>query len=195
MLSGIGSKKQLESAGIACALDSPEVGKHLKDHIQVPLFFHSCQSGVSVSDVGLSMGPAALRLPLGPLPADPVDDACMPPELQALKEEAERRLAEWATTGNGLAASSLYDAAAWYSTGLGDVHSHDAQISCLPCGFTQELWRELIHVDVSQYLGDSSPCLSRWPRTSLFARIRYSRKVKVKCGFRAPIQQFTRTSA
>ena len=106
------------------------------------------------------MGPAALRRPLGPLPADPADDVYLPADLKALKEEAERRLAEWATTGNGLAASSLYDAAAWYSTGLGDLHSHDAQISCLPCGFTPELWRELIHMDVSQYLRDSTVCLS-----------------------------------
>ena len=36
-----------------------------------------------------------------------------------LKQEAERRLTEWATTGCGLISSSLYDASAWYSTGLG----------------------------------------------------------------------------
>ena len=58
-------------------------------------------------------------------PADPVDDEKMPAELQALKQEAERRLAEWATTGCGLVSSSLYEACAWFSTGLGDHHSHD----------------------------------------------------------------------
>ena len=55
--------------------------------------------GVSMNEVGLSMGPDALARPGGPLPADPADDANLPAELQALKPEAERRLAEWATTG------------------------------------------------------------------------------------------------
>ena len=38
------------------------------------------------------MGPDALRAPVGPLPADPADDAALPEELQALKAEAERRV-------------------------------------------------------------------------------------------------------
>ena len=38
MLSGIGPYEQLKSVGAVCEVDSPEVGKHLKDHIQVPLF-------------------------------------------------------------------------------------------------------------------------------------------------------------
>ena len=43
---------------------------------------------------------------------------------------------EWATTGEGLASSSLYDAVAFFSTGLGDEHTHDAQIGLLACGYT-----------------------------------------------------------
>ena len=129
LLSGIGPRKELEAVGISCAVDSPDVGKHLKDHIQVPLFFHSSSSGVPISQVAISMGPAALRQPAGPLPADPAEDANLPAELKALKQEAERQIIEWATTGTGLASSSLYDAAAWFSTGLGDPHSHDAQIA------------------------------------------------------------------
>jgi choline dehydrogenase-like flavoprotein len=39
LLSGIGPRQELESAGVVCLVDSPHVGKHLKDHIQVPLFF------------------------------------------------------------------------------------------------------------------------------------------------------------
>ena len=81
-----------------------------------------------MSEVGISFGPAALRAPAGPLPADPADDGTCPRELQALKQEAERRITEWATTGRGLVSSSLYDACAWFSTGLGDHHTHDAQI-------------------------------------------------------------------
>ena len=73
-----------------------------------------------MSEVGISFGPGALRAPAGPLPGDPRDDGEMPAELQALKQEAERRITEWATTGHGLVSSSLYEACAWFSTGLGD---------------------------------------------------------------------------
>ena len=93
-----------------CRLDAPDVGKHLKDHLQVGLVFPAPGAGISMSQMGMSMGPDALRAPAGPLPADPADDADMPEELRALKAEAERRLTEWATTGRGLASSSLYDA-------------------------------------------------------------------------------------
>ncbi len=65
-------------------------------------------------EMGLSMGPDALRAPAGPLPADPADDANLPEELKAVKAEAERRLGEWAATGRGLVSSSLYDAGAWF---------------------------------------------------------------------------------
>ena len=128
LLSGIGPRAELEAVGVACQVDSPHVGKHLKDHVQVALFFPAPGSGVSMNEVGISFGPDALRAPAGPLPADPDDDAKLPPELQALKQEAERRITEWATTGRGFVSSSLYDACAWFSTGLGDHHTHDAQI-------------------------------------------------------------------
>jgi choline dehydrogenase len=39
LLSGIGPKDELEATGVPCRLDLPEVGKHLKDHLQVALFF------------------------------------------------------------------------------------------------------------------------------------------------------------
>ena len=42
-----------------------------------------------------------------------------PRSLLDLKEEAERRVREWSTNGHGLVSSSLYDAGAWFSTGLG----------------------------------------------------------------------------
>jgi choline dehydrogenase-like flavoprotein len=111
-------------------------------------------------EVGLSMGPAALRHPAGPLPANPEDDEDMPAELQALKQEAERRLAEWQTTGCGLVASSLYEACAWFSTGLGDHHSHDAQIAFIPCGYTRELWHSCLNMDTDQYFDDTSKRLA-----------------------------------
>ncbi|HYN80315.1 MAG TPA: GMC family oxidoreductase N-terminal domain-containing protein, partial [Gemmatimonadaceae bacterium] len=160
LLSGIGPRRELETIGVPCLVDLPHVGKHLKDHIQVPLFFPAPGVGVSMSEVGLSMGAAALRHPAGPLPADPQDDEKMPAELQALKQEAERRLAEWKKTGCGLVSSSLYEACAWFSTGLGDHHSHDAQIAFIPCGYNYELWHSCLNVDTDQYFDDASKRLA-----------------------------------
>lgn len=154
LLSGIGPRHELETAGVPCLLDSPHVGKHLKDHIQVPLFFPAPGVGVSMSEVAVSMGPTVLRQPAGPLPADPNEDDKLSDELRALKQEAERQLAEWATTGSGLAASSLYEAGAWFSTGLGDEHSHDAQIAFIPCGYNYDLWHGCLNVDTSLYFDD-----------------------------------------
>jgi choline dehydrogenase-like flavoprotein len=160
LLSGIGPGRELETLGIACVVESPHVGKHLKDHIQVPLFFPAPGVGIPMSEVGLSMGPAALRHPAGPLPANPVDDQKMPAELQAVKQEAERRLAEWATTGCGLPSSSLYEACAWFSTGLGDQHSHDGQIAFIPCGYNYELWHLCLNIDTAKYFDDVARRLS-----------------------------------
>ena len=39
LLSGIGPKDELEPLGITCRLDSPDVGKHLQDHLQLALVF------------------------------------------------------------------------------------------------------------------------------------------------------------
>ena len=141
LLSGIGPRRELEAAGIACQVDSPHVGKHLKDHVQVALFFPAPGVGVSMNEVGISFGPDALRAPAGRCPRIPRDDAKMPAELQALKQEAERRITEWATTGRGLVSSSLYDACAWFSTGLGDHHTHDAQIAFFACGYNPDIWQ------------------------------------------------------
>lgn len=160
LLSGIGPRKELETIGIPCLVDSPHVGKHLKDHIQVPLFFPAPGVGVSMNEVGISIGPAALRHPAGPLPADPNEDEKLPPELQALKQEAERRLVEWATTGCGLASSSLYEAGAWFSTGLGDHHSHDGQIAFIPCGYNYDLWHACLNIDTARYFDDASKRLA-----------------------------------
>jgi choline dehydrogenase-like flavoprotein len=109
--------------GVKCAIDSPHVGKHLKDHIQVSLFFAAPGCGVSMDAVAQALGPDAML--------------------------------EWQTTGRGLPASSLYDAAAWCSTGLGDAHSHDAQIACFVSGGAVELF-DCLHVDTALYFGESS---------------------------------------
>jgi len=110
--------------------------------------------------MGLSMGPDALRAPAGPLPADPADDANLPEELNAVKAEAERRLTEWATTGRSLVSSSLYDACAWYSTGVGDHHTHDAQLALFACGYNRDIWQRCLRIDPDQYFDDADARLA-----------------------------------
>jgi choline dehydrogenase-like flavoprotein len=113
-----------------------------------------------MSQMGLSMGPDALRAPAGPLPADPADDADLPDELKALKAEAERRVAEWAATGFGLVSSSLYEACAWFSTGLGDHHTHDAQLGFFICGYNREIWLGCLRTDPDEYFDDADARLA-----------------------------------
>ena len=154
LLSGVGPRAELEAVGVDCRLDAPDVGKHLKDHLHVALFFPAPGVGIPMLEIGLSMGPDVLRDPVGLLPADPADDDALPEELKAIKAEAERRLGEWVATGSGLVSSSLYEACAWFSTGLGDEHTHDAQIGFFPCGYTPELWSTLLRVDPETYFDD-----------------------------------------
>jgi choline dehydrogenase-like flavoprotein len=160
MVSGIGPREHLESLDIPCRHDAPEVGQHLKDHLQLGLMFSAPGLGVSMASMGVAMGPDALRAPAGPLPADPADDATLPPELAGLKAEAERQLAEWFTTGQGLVSSSLYDASAWLSTGLGDAHTHDAQIALFACGYNADIWRGCLRVDPNAYFADPATTLA-----------------------------------
>jgi hypothetical protein len=162
LLSGVGPRRELEAAGVACRVDSPHVGKHLKDHLQVGLFLPAPGVGVSMNEVGVSFGPDALRAPAGPLPANPHEDADMAAELKALKQEAERRITEWATTGCGLVSSSLYEACAWFSTGLGDTHTHDAQIGFFLCGYSKDIWRNCLRVDTDS---TSTTRPGGWPMT------------------------------
>ena len=123
MLSGVGPQKELERAGVPCRLDSPSVGKHLKDHLQIPLFFVDSAAGVTMGDV------------LSSIP-------------------------EWGKTGQGLASSPLYDAAAFFSTGLGDRHTHDAQIACIPCGYDAPTWTNKVNLDMGRYFNSASTRLA-----------------------------------
>ena len=120
LLSGIGPQAELEAVGVACQVDSPHVGKHLKDHLQLASVVPGA-GGRRLDERGRHLdGPDALRARRA-APRGPGRRCDLPAELQALKQEAERRLAEWATTGHGLVSSSLYDAGAWFSTGFGDA--------------------------------------------------------------------------
>lgn len=154
MLSGIGPRRELEEAGVACLLDQPHVGKHLKDHLLTGMVFPAEGIGVPLAEVGVSVGPDALRAPAGPLPADPADDASLSPELAELKAEAQRRLDEWIDTGSSLVSSSLYDAVAFFSTGLGDDHTHDAQIGFIPTLYGADVMGDRLFYDLEKYFAD-----------------------------------------
>ncbi|WP_426563788.1 GMC family oxidoreductase [Angustibacter sp. McL0619] len=165
LLSGIGPADELASVGVECVLDNSHVGKHLKDHLHVPLAFPAPGVALTMTEIAIALGPDALRAPAGPLPADPADDAALPPELAGLRAEAERQVTEWATTGKGLPSSSFYDAVAFFSTGLGDLHTHDAQIGLLACGYTPDIWRYVFRVDPAAFFPDPDVALSPTAQT------------------------------
>ncbi|GAB3083270.1 GMC family oxidoreductase [Pedococcus soli] len=154
LLSGVGSREELTDVGVACVVDLPAVGRHLKDHLHTPLMFAADGIGETMTEVAMSLGPDALRAPAGPLPADPADDDDLPEPLAAAKAEAERRIGEWFTTGSGLASSSLYDAVAFFSTGLGDEHTHDAQIGFLATGYTPAIWEGVFRLPPAAFFED-----------------------------------------
>ena len=153
MLSGIGPRRELEDAGVRCVHELAGVGKNLKDHLHCGLLFDAPGIGLSQQEIGIGAGPDALRAPAGPLPADPSEDAALPPELAALKAESERRLNEWLETGQGLVSSSIYDAVAFTSTGSGDAHSHDAQIAYFGTNFGPNDGA-LFGIDMTMYFDD-----------------------------------------
>ena len=69
LLSGIGPRHELEAVGVPCVVDAPHVGKHLKDHLMVPLFFPAPGVGVTMHEIALAIIGARrlVRPPLAPL--------------------------------------------------------------------------------------------------------------------------------
>lgn len=170
MLSGIGPRRDLENADVECLVDLPAVGKHLKDHLALGLIFDSPQAGTPLGQMALGLGSGALRGPDGPLPEDPADDADLPAELIALRDEADRQFAEYSETGVGAASSSLYDASLWCSSGLGDEHSHDLQISFSPVCYDETFYGTLCNSDLEQMFDDPASALdTSKPRMAIVA--------------------------
>jgi len=118
MLSGIGPRRELEAAEVPVRLEMTAVGKNLKDHQNVSMAFAAPGAAVTVNDIMVSMG----------VTDDP-----------DLKDEAQRRLAEWDATGSSLVASSFADAGVFFSTGLDTNYSHDCQITFMPGGIESGL--------------------------------------------------------
>ena len=160
LLSGIGPRRELEAVGIGCRLDLPGVGKRLKDHLFSSMYFPAPGIALTGMDIGPSLGPDALRAPAGPLPADPADDIHLIGELAELKAEAERRLAEWQETGSSLVSSSLYDGVCFFSTGLGDAFTHDAQIGFIPNAYNEDIIGTRSNVDLDMMMADPAKTLA-----------------------------------
>lgn len=59
-----------------------------------------------------------------------------------------------------LPSSSLYDAVAFFNTGLGDDHTHDAQIGFLVCGYTPDIWRDVFRIDPDEFFDDPAAVLA-----------------------------------
>ncbi len=159
MLSGIGPRRELEAADVACRHELPAVGKHAKDHPFVPMTFNAPGIGVTLNDIGVSMGSDVLRAPGGPLPANSTEDVHLSPELADLKTRADGLLGEWLATGSSLVSSSWNDASAFFSTGLGASYSHDAQISFMAGGVDVGLIDNQLNIDSAMYAADAGSVL------------------------------------
>ena len=63
-------------------------------------------------------------------------------------------LAEWAATGRGLASSSLYEACAFFSTGLRDDDTYDAEVGISLAGGDADFWRRLLRIEPDEFFDD-----------------------------------------
>ena len=82
---------------------------------------------------------------------------------------APEALNEWQQTGVGYASSSLYDAALWCSSGLGDEHSHDIQVGFVPVGYDENFFGRLCNFDLTAQFGDFTAALDPQQPRILFA--------------------------
>ena len=59
-----------------------------------------------------------------------------------------------------LRSSSLVDAVAFFSTGLGDSHSHDAEVICFLTGGNEDLIGKCLNIDTARYFDDAAKRLA-----------------------------------
>mmetsp|Transcript_11872 Transcript_11872/g.27839 ORF Transcript_11872/g.27839 Transcript_11872/m.27839 type:complete len:599 (-) Transcript_11872:120-1916(-) len=111
--SGIGPRKELGAMGLDCLVDSPHVGKNLRDHLLLVMPF-PIESGTSVGQLAAALG----------------------------MTEDKSIYNEYKATGKGLLATSLYDASVFTNTGVCEVnkHTHDGQISWCVSAFVPDLY-------------------------------------------------------
>lgn len=118
--SGVGPRAELEALGVDCIVDSPHVGKHMKDHLNLVLALE-CASSTPLGVLAASLG---------------------------LVEEDKSLLEEYMATGKGLPATGLYEASAFFNTGTRPekAHTHDAQVSWIASAFTQQFFEECVGI-------------------------------------------------
>lgn len=110
--SGLGPKDELADDGVDCQVNLPGVGKNLKDHLYI------C---VPVAGLGISGGELLRGIGM---------------------HEDTSAFDEYLKTGRGLAATGLYEASAFYSSGLkpSNPSAQDGQISFCCCTSLPSLW-------------------------------------------------------
>ena len=151
LLSGVGPKAELQKYDIPLIVDSSQVGKNLTDHLLAFFLYNAPKIGMAMGDVVPSMGPDALRA-LGVLPANEADDT---EQHKAIVSASNQLVADWDSSGVGVASSTFIDASIFYNTGAGDSYTHDAQICLISAGFNGDIWRDWLYVDVDTYFGSA----------------------------------------
>lgn len=127
LLSGIGPREELENIDVPCIVDSPYVGKHLQDHLQLPLIFPA-KISPSVKDV-----------------VDSIDVL-----------GSHTQLEEYKTNVQGLPSTSLLEAVLWYNTQIVPEHEHtlDVQINMIAnAGISPEGWSRNYKLNPKKYFG------------------------------------------
>jgi len=113
--SGVGPRAELEALGVECLVDSPHVGKHLKDHLYLAIPFE-CACSTAFGPLAASLG---------------------------LVEEDKSLFEAYLATGKGFPATSLYEASLFYSTGTRPEkgHTHDGQISWIASCYNPDFFK------------------------------------------------------
>ena len=149
-----GRERELEAVGVACLLDAPDVGKHLKDHLQVALVFPAPGAGrLDDRDRRCRWAPTRCARPPGRCrPTRPTTPTC-PPELPGAQ-------------GRGRAAarpSGRRPATAWCrrrctTPAPGSPPASATTTPTTPrsgffvCGYNADIWRRCLRVDPRRVL-------------------------------------------
>ena len=127
----------------------------------VPLFFPAPGAGVSMNEIGLSLGPAALRGPGGPLPRRSRrrrQSARRAAGAEAGSRTADRRVGDDRAGADRLVAVRC--ASSFFSTGLGDTHSHDCRDHLLRHRRGRDLFGKCLNIDTSRSFDDAAKRLA-----------------------------------
>ena len=114
----------------------------------------------------VAMGPDALRAPAGPLPADPADDATLPPELagaQGRGRAPARRVVRRPATG--WCRRRFTTRAPGCRPGSATSTPTTRRSAIFACGYNADIWNACLRVDATEYFADPASTCRRRPRT------------------------------